>query len=159
MHKCTAFAPIFYNSVSQSNGLNYFSSQIENWSSEFVLKDVFKFVQTSWISVFVPKLTIFVILAQSYIKWYYGFFKELIDFFANLRLLLFSILGEEKPSTNSNHMIRDWLFMVGKIEELKSNTLWIIPTCWFNSCINSLKFQKVQIMITSQSKFIYTTSL
>lgn len=158
MHKCTAFAPIFYNSVSQSNGLNYFSSQIENWSSEFVLKDVFKFVQTSWISVFVPKLTIFVILAQSYIKWYYGFFKELI-FLQTWDFYFFQFLGEEKPSTNSNHMIRDWLFMVGKIEELKSNTLWIIPTCWFNSCINSLKFQKVQIMITSQSKFIYTTSL
>jgi len=84
---------------------------------------------------------------------------ELIDFLQTWDFYFFQFLGEEKPSTNSNHMIRDWLFMVGKIEELKSNTLWIIPTCWFNSCINSLKFQKVQIMITSQSKFIYTTSL
>ena len=66
----------------------------------------------------------------------------------------FQFWGEEKPSANSNHMIRDWLFMVGKIEELKSNTLWIIPTCWFNSCINSLKFQKVQIMITNGNSYI-----
>lgn len=129
-----SYAAIIYNSVSQSNGLkNYFSLQITKTEIQALFIEIVHFNSSLNFS-FLSKL--------NYFHYTFTSLHQMVLWIFLIFCLKTWDLNWRRRKTKDEFQPHDKRLIVtgsGQFEELKSNTLWNIPTCWFNSFINSVE--------------------